>query len=82
MGKKFKVGDKVRVVRITKAPDDDTDMEISNYTHHIGNVYTIEHIREEGNMYPIQVKEDIVIWRYEDFEYAIVKNKLGGKILC
>ena len=81
MVKKFKVGDKVKVVRITKAPDDDTPMEISSYTHHLGNVYTIEHIRDEDIMYPIQVEEDIVVWRHEDFEYAIVKNKIGGKLL-
>ncbi len=81
MVKEFKVGDKVRVVKITKAPDDDSDMCLSNYTHHIGNVYTVEHIREAGALYPIEVVEDTIVWRHEDFELAARKNIVGGTIL-
>ena len=78
MVKKFKIGDKVKVVRITKAPGD-SDMVLSNYTHHIGNVYTILHV--SNGIYPIQVVEDTVIWRHEDFELAARENKIGGNIL-
>ena len=77
---KFKVGDKVKVVRITKAPDD-SDIVLSNYTHHIGNVYTVQHIRDGGALYPIEVVEDTVVWRHEDFELAARENKIGGNIL-
>ena len=81
MTKMFKVGDKVRVARITKAPDDDSDMVYSNYVHYIGNVYTVQKIRGGSASYPIEVVEDTVVWRHEDFELVSMKNKIGGNIL-
>ncbi len=80
MSRKFKVGDKVKVYQVSKHPNDDTMMDINDYTHYIGNIYTISYIRN-GDMYPIEVEESSIVWRHEDFIPYILENKIGGVIL-
>ncbi len=80
MSRKFKVGDKVKVYQVTKHPNDNTMMDINDYTHHIGNIYTIQYTRN-GDMYPIEVEESSIVWRHEDFIPYRTKNKIGGVIL-
>ena len=79
MAKKLQVGDRVKVVQVTKAPGDNS-FEYSNYTHHLGMVYTIDSITDDDDQYPIHIEELAVVWRHEDFELVVNKVLIGGKL--